>query len=379
MTVRQVVQYILIAFMLVGFSCMVYFFSWFDHALGFSSAPSLSPKASNRAFAEQTSSTLGTVPAVGAAEIGEQLNQANRLLDEATDFQASAVTAAVTWQTDIESFREIPAGKLAINDAELPEYQKLVEQMAFVTSANRPSPEQLAKVALRIENLKGKTQSLADQSNPTPLNTSELTEIITLHSASKQASEAWTLALHQATAIKHKLSQQLVAVEAEVAQPETVGDKILEAETTAVLQDLDAQIEREAATKALERARAEEAQALVAEATRPEVTALLAPFLTHRYVQPREMAGTTLRFKKTVDESPISLTALNGINALADSEAGLVRLATLGGHWQLSEPRWSMKSQAKYWSDEDREMLKKAQDMLRIYGPTLVQQGLLAP
>ncbi|MCA9128012.1 MAG: hypothetical protein KDB22_13045, partial [Planctomycetales bacterium] len=62
-----------------------------------------------------------------------------------------------------------------------------------------------------------------------------------------------------------------------------------------------------------------------------------------------------------------------------DTEAGLVRLATLGGHWQLSEPKWSTKSQAKYWSDEDREMLKKAQDMLRIYGPTLVQQGLLAP
>jgi hypothetical protein len=251
--------------------------------------------------------------------------------------------------------------------------------MAFVTSANRASPEQLAKVALRIENLKGKTQSLADQSIPTPLNTSELTEIITLHSASKQASEAWTLALQQATAIKHKLSQQLVAIEAEAAQPETVGDKIFGAKTTAVLQDLDAQIEREAAAKILERARAEEAQALVAEATRPEVTALLAPFLTHRYVQPREMAGTTLRFKKTVDEGPISFTALNGINALADSEAGLVRLATLGGHWQLSEPRWSVKSQAKYWSDEDREMLKKAQDMLRIYGPTLLQQGLLAP
>ncbi|MCC7333538.1 MAG: hypothetical protein IT422_00480 [Pirellulaceae bacterium] len=300
-------------------------------------------------------------------------------MDEAADFQASAVNAAATWQTDIASFREAPARKLDATDSERREYQKLIEQMAFVTSANRASPEQIAKAASRIESLKGKTQALAGQANPTRLTTSELTEIITLHSESKQASEAWTLALQQATAIKHKLTQQLVAIEADTVQPETVGAEIFEAETTAVLQDLDAQIEREAAAKILERARAEEAQALVAEATRPEVTAMLAPFLTHRYVQPREMAGTTLRFKKTMDEGPISLTALNGINALADSEAGLVRLAILGGHWELSEPKWSVKSQAKYWSDEDREMLKKAQDMLRIYGPTLVQQGLLAP
>jgi hypothetical protein len=370
--------YVCAVLMGLGFLTIVYFTSWGERKLGLSPKV-VPPKVANRSVAPPTPNGLTTVSAINAAEISEQLAQANRLLDEATDFQASAVNTAVTWQTDIESFRDTPAGKLAVNDGKLPEYQKLVEQMAFVTSASRPSPEQLAKVALRLENLKGKTQLLADQSNPTPLNTSELTEIITLHSASKQASEAWTLALQQATAIKHKLTQQLAAVEAEAAQPETVGDKILEAETTAVLQDLDAQIEREATAKILERARAEEAQALVAEATRPEVTALLAPFLTHRYVQPREMAGTTLRFEKTVDEAPISLSALNGINALADSEAGLVRLATLGGHWQLSEPKWSVKSQAKYWSDDDREMLKKAQDMLRIYGPTLVQQGLLAP
>ncbi len=377
-TFYKIRWYLSALLMVLGFMTVVGFFSWGESQLGLSPKV-MPPKASSRSVVPPTPNGLTTASATNVAEIGEQIAQANRLLDEAADFQASAVNAAVIWQTDIESFRETPAGTLATTDGELREYQKLVEQMAFVTSANRPSPEQLAKVASRIESLKGRTQSLADQSNPAPLNTSELTEIITIHSASKQASEAWTLALQQATAIKHKLTQQLVAIEAEAAQTVTVGDKIAEAETTAVLQDLDAQIEREAAAQILERARAEEAQALVAEATRPEVTALLAPFLTHRYVQPREIAGTTLRFKKTVDESPISLTALNGINALANSETGLVRLATLGGHWQLSEPRWSVKSQAKYWSDEDREMLKKAQDMLRIYGPTLVQLGLLAP
>ncbi|MEZ6077683.1 MAG: hypothetical protein R3C56_19055 [Pirellulaceae bacterium] len=96
-------------------------------------------------------------------------------------------------------------------------------------------------------------------------------------------------------------------------------------------------------------------------------------------MQPREMAGTTLRLKKTVDKLPISFSALVGINALAESEVGLSRLATLGGHWELSEPKWAVKSQAKYWSEDDREMLKKAQEFLRSYGPTLVQEGLLAP
>ena len=76
---------------------------------------------------------------------------------------------------------------------------------------------------------------------------------------------------------------------------------------------------------------------------------------------------------------PMSLTALHGINAMGNSIEGLKRLAKLGGHRQLSDPRWSVHSQPNNWSDDDEKMLKQAQQMLRDYRAILAKAGLLSP
>jgi hypothetical protein len=376
--VYKIRWYISIALILCAFIAVTKFFSWSDRMLGFGSSASDSPSVSvGTATPQPTLNGLVVAPAVGAADIGIQLTQASKLLEEAAEFQASAIKAAVAWQADIESFRDSPANNSSSMERAPIEHQRLFEQMAYVTSGERMSIEELTKVASRIEILQSKAKASANNLKPTALQSSELAEIIELHRVSKKASRDWTLALRQALAIKRKLETQLVDDDRESSL--TVGDQIADAAATVTLDNLDEQIEREARDRALELSRAEERQALVAEATKPEVIALLSPFLAHRYLQPLEMAGTTLRFKKTVRKQPISLSALHGINALADSETGLMRLATLGGHWQLSEPKWSVKSQSRYWSDDDREMLRNAQELLRIHGSVLVEQGLLSP
>lgn len=377
--VYKIRWYISIALILCAFIAVTKFFSWSDRMLGFGSAASVSPSVPvGTATPQPTLNGLVVAPAVGAADIGIQLTQASKLLQEAAEFQASAIKAAVAWQADIESFRNSPANTFSSMERAPIEHQRLFEQMAYVTSGERMSIEELTKVASRTEILQSKAKASANNLKSTALQSSELAEIIDLHRVSKKASRDWTLALQQALAIKRRLETRLVDDDG-LESSLTVGDQIADAAATVTLDNLDEQIEREARDRALELARDEERQALVAEATKPEVVALLSPFLAHRYLQPREMAGTTLRFKKTVRKQPISLSALHGINALADSETGLMRLATLGGHWQFSEPKWSVKSQARYWSDDDREMLRSAQELLRIHGPVLVEQGLLSP
>lgn len=377
-TLYKIRWYIGVAILLCGFLTMTKYLSWVDHKLGFSRSSSVPQKVSASTVGPTVSTSLQLSPPIGVAGIQTQLAQVKKLLHDATNYQVAALEAAVTWQVDIESFRETPLNSSAGSGGEQDASQKLFEQLAYVETSDRMNTEQLAGIATRIETLNDKVETLTNQPTPSALTAGELAEAIELHTISMQASEQWKLALKQALAIKHMLSQQLVPVEPESDQLVTVGDKISDAAAVATLSDLDEQIERKAAEKEIEIARAEEKERLIVEATRPDVKALLAPFLAPRYLQPRAMAGTTLRFKKTADKTPISLSALNGINALTESEAGLVRLATLGGHWQLSEPKWSVKSQSRYWSDDDREMLGKAQDALRTYGPILVQQGLLA-
>ncbi|MCA9265874.1 MAG: hypothetical protein KDA60_18555 [Planctomycetales bacterium] len=51
---------------------------------------------------------------------------------------------------------------------------------------------------------------------------------------------------------------------------------------------------------------------------------------------------------------------------------------SIGGHRELTEPEWAIHSQAANWSDDDGDMLATDQQMLRDYGPTLVEEGLLS-
>ena len=189
-------------------------------------------------------------------------------------------------------------------------------------------------------------------------------------------------------AIKHLLETQ-VAASSDPAAPATFGSKIEDSDAKAAVSRLDRQIERD--EKAEAKREADEAERkrqhdlkeqqeaeLLAKATAPEVKMLLAPFLEPRTIQP-SLAGTfSIKWERTYDKKPMSLGKLIGIGALDDSVDGLKKLALIGGHRKLPEPKWSIYTQPNSWSPEDEERLKQAQLMLRDYGPTLVKAKWLS-
>ena len=105
----------------------------------------------------------------------------------------------------------------------------------------------------------------------------------------------------------------------------------------------------------------------------------MAPFLHSRGVQPRKVGGGSVQFRSTFEESPMSLSALKGMGALEPSTEGLKWLARVGGHRKLSGPRWGVNSQPNNWSEDDKRLLKEAQQLLRELGPILVKDGKLSP
>jgi hypothetical protein len=117
---------------------------------------------------------------------------------------------------------------------------------------------------------------------------------------------------------------------------------------------------------------------LAAEARSEEVQRLLQPFLVRRNLQPR-LAGASLRWRQTVDEQPMSFSALEGVGALAETVQGLAMLARVGSNREITSPRWEYNPSPRTWSTDTQDRLKQAQDLLRRLGPTLVEEGLLSP
>ena len=135
--------------------------------------------------------------------------------------------------------------------------------------------------------------------------------------------------------------------------------------------------ERRAEESRIAGARAIQKAKLVAEARSDEVLRVLQPFLERRSVQPR-LAGSSLQWRQTVEQQPMSLSALDNVGALADSVQGLAMLARVGSHRDLSSPRWEFSPSPRTWSSDTQDRLKQAQDLLRRLGPTLVDEGLLS-
>lgn len=123
---------------------------------------------------------------------------------------------------------------------------------------------------------------------------------------------------------------------------------------------------------------AAEKATLVAEARSDEVQRLLQPFLARRNVQPR-LAGSSVQWRHTVDQQPMSLLALENVGALAETVQGLSTLARVGSHHELSSPRWDYNSSPRTWSADTQDRLKQVQELLRRLGPTLVDERMLAP
>lgn len=318
------------------------------------------------------------------ADVRLQLEQARTLLGEARVSATSALEQILTWQSKVEPLSDQPVTELNSTSDEM---TKLFDRLSYVRRRERTTARELRDALTQIESLQDKVDGLLKQSTPTALSPVELADVSELHTTCQQAQEEWERDVEQALAIKHLLATQANGT-ADPSTSTTVGSKLQDANARALVAELDDQIEDDAEQRAAQRAheakleedrrrKEQEKAELLAKATSPEVQALLAPFLEPRNVQPR-LSGVTVVLAKTVDRQPMSLSALYGINALADSEEGLKRLAKLGGHRKLSRPRWSVHSQPGNWTDDDREMLQTAQQMLRDYGAVLVSEGLLS-
>ena len=211
------------------------------------------------------------------------------------------------------------------------------------------------------------------QSSPASLSSLESDDIRRLHAMCRQARQDWKRDVDQALAIKHLLDRETEPTSG-VTPGTSVGSKIEDASANAELANLDDQIVRE---KEVEADRLDREERL-AQATTPEIKALLAPFLEPRSIQP-SLAGTfSIKWVRTPQPQPMSLGALTDLGALDDSVAGRQMLALIGGNRKLPEPKWSIASQPHNWSTEDERRLKQAQQLLRDHGAILMEAGWLS-
>ena len=172
-------------------------------------------------------------------------------------------------------------------------------------------------------------------------------------------------------------------------QVRTLQDAVERISDQAKIDALNEQIAKEAKRKLEEELRKEQQRKLaeqlalqkaklVEEARSEEVHRLLQPFLERRNLQPR-LAGASLRWRQTLDEQPISFSALEGVGALAETVQGLAMLARVGSSREISSPRWEYNPSPRTWSPDTQARLKQAQELLRRLGPTLVEENLLSP
>lgn len=112
----------------------------------------------------------------------------------------------------------------------------------------------------------------------------------------------------------------------------------------------------------------------------PEMRRLLRPFITPGYAQPSGRDGLAIKTTK----QPMSYSGIRAAGALEESEAGLQALFRLGG-WKAGAqkndrplgdfPR--MNSEAELAKPAVRTPVRRAQQLLRDYGPQLVRDRLL--
>lgn len=140
--------------------------------------------------------------------------------------------------------------------------------------------------------------------------------------------------------------------------------------------DVDAKIERDRLAAETEKKKLRE------ECRTPEVTQVLAPFITPGYWQP---TGTGLTGRKTSNCTGMSFKAIMNYGALEPGDRGVVKLYNLACTLTNDRPRWAgaarnepVSATLGRLSAAQIEKIKTAQKYLIRLGPTLVEEGLLA-
>ena len=367
--------------------------------------PSGSGTPQNPATAQPANTSQNPAPVVPAgpspAVIREQLQEARDRLVESSVHVDHALKSITDWESEIPTLLKTSAGdKIAV-------HKDLVASLSEIVNEERAPKSKIQDYAKRIATLRTELGKRATSSTPQPLTGKELENIDELQTAVSAADETWNNALTSARAIKvlaeargepekpRTLQEEIDVKAAEDAlaerqkrQEEEAARKAREAEEQRRQEELAA--ERRLEQERLEAKRKEAAAAaareqqqreaeLLARAKSSEVQSTLAPFLHTRGVQPRKVGGGSVQFRSTFEESPMSLSALKGMGALEPSTEGLKWLARVGGNRKLSGPRWGVGSTPSSWTEDQKKLLKDAQEFLRELGPVLVKEGQLSP
>lgn len=368
--------------------------SWLDRSL-FGSSQQQSSASQSSVPAKSGQASVPAFPTTGQGgkttvvpfDVSAQLAQAKSLLSDAASDLSKAAEAVQVWQSKVEAMQGEILPVAAEEANKKYSTAELLDHLAYVMKRERMSPAEIDEVNSQVVNLERKVDDLLNQSSPAALSAVEVVEISNLHDQCRTAKDAWERDVRQALAIKHLLNRQRDTKDP--ATPTSIASKLSDADAQSSLEVLgnerkteqeDAKQRKAIKAKRIEKQdqREQEEADLLAQANSPEVQALLAPFLEHRNVQP-VMSGQTIKFRTTSEKQPMSWAALQGINALGDSDESLKRLAMLGAHRKLSGPTWSVRSQPHNWSADDRAMLEQARQTLLDYGPVLVSDGQLAP
>jgi hypothetical protein len=294
------------------------------------------------------------VPADSDAGVQSQFVDSFEELDKASQDVEEALANVRIWK-DHMAMIEGPEGDAIAADA------ANSKRINVLMNMDRVSPEKIAQTSVGISQFRKLLDDRMSGTTIKPLSAPEEIEFRRLTVAASKAQEQWETAASRIRAIVQAADQ--------VESPAAVTDpkqQIVAANNDAVLEGLDGDI-----------ADIEAEKALVERALSPDVLSVLAPLIEPRNVQPR-MSGKSVRFYRTLETKPMSLTALRNAGALNPSIDGLKVLASIVGDRDLPEPRWSIHSQENNWQEGDQEMLMEAQQYLREYGAVLVKAGKLS-
>jgi len=116
---------------------------------------------------------------------------------------------------------------------------------------------------------------------------------------------------------------------------------------------------------------------------RQQVQSYLQPFVAPGFGQPHGYTVRNLSFETTSQKGPVSLGRLRQIGALKDDMEGISMLAAAANNFHNDRPKWAVRSYITVdppanWSAAERQLAKRAQELLRTYGDALVEEGLLA-
>jgi nitrogen fixation-related uncharacterized protein len=113
----------------------------------------------------------------------------------------------------------------------------------------------------------------------------------------------------------------------------------------------------------------------------PEIRRLLSPFISPGYTQPNK---TAIDWPITTEKAPVSLSGLKRVGALQPTMKGLQHLMVCGSVKAPGpsgeRPLGSFPDYDKYLtSPKNLAAVKRAQELLRTHGQTLVEERLLSP